>query len=56
MVVAILKQVLCNMSREFRVSKFYIAYFLMAFLAYSVGMGSGSFGELFFKLVERMDV
>jgi hypothetical protein len=28
----------------------------MAFLAYSVGTGSGSFGELFFKLVERMDV
>jgi hypothetical protein len=55
-VVAILKQVLCNMNREFRVSKFYITYFLMAFLAYSVGMWSGSFGELFFKLVERMVV
>jgi hypothetical protein len=44
------------MNREFRVSKFYVAYFLMAFLAYSVGTRSGSFGELFFKLVERMDV
>jgi hypothetical protein len=55
-VVAILKQVLCNMNREFKVSKFYIAYLLMAFLAYSVGTWSGSLGELFFKLVERMVV
>jgi hypothetical protein len=50
-VVASLKQVLCNMSsREFRVSRFYMPYFLMAFLAYSVGTWSGSLGELFFKL------
>jgi hypothetical protein len=28
----------------------------MAFLAYSVGTWSGSLGELFFKLVERMVV
>ncbi len=57
MVVASLKQVLCNMSsREFRVSRFYMPYFLMAFLAYSVGTWSGSLGELFFKLVERMVV